>query len=93
MEQFAAGKVLRSRYRLDRILGRGAMGHVWQGTDLYLERPVAVKTVAADLLALPDWRRTALARFERRPRPPLVWTTPTSPPCTTRPSPRTFAAW
>ncbi|MGW2893184.1 serine/threonine-protein kinase [Streptomyces sp. NPDC001212] len=65
MEQFAAGKVLRSRYRLDRMLGRGAMGHVWQGTDVYLERPVAVKTVAADLLALPDWRPTALARFER----------------------------
>ncbi|MGW4436088.1 serine/threonine-protein kinase [Streptomyces sp. NPDC004596] len=65
MEQFAAGKVLRSRYRLDRILGRGAMGLVWQGTDVYLERPVAVKTVAADLLALPDWRPTALARFER----------------------------
>ncbi|GAB7105718.1 hypothetical protein JCM4814A_40320 [Streptomyces phaeofaciens JCM 4814] len=65
MEQFAAGKVLRGRYRLDRILGRGAMGHVWQGTDVYLERPVAVKTVATDLLALPDWRPTALARFER----------------------------
>ncbi|MFD7992231.1 serine/threonine-protein kinase [Streptomyces mexicanus] len=65
MEQFAAGKVLRSRYRLDRVLGRGAMGHVWQGTDVYLERPVAVKTVAADLLALPEWRPTALARFER----------------------------
>ncbi|MFJ3616988.1 serine/threonine-protein kinase [Streptomyces iakyrus] len=65
MEQFAAGKVLRNRYRLDHILGRGAMGHVWQGTDVYLERPVAVKTVAADLLALPDWRGTALARFER----------------------------
>ncbi|MFC8423515.1 serine/threonine-protein kinase [Streptomyces sp. NPDC057236] len=65
MEQFAAGKVLRGRYRLDRILGRGAMGHVWQGADVYLERPVAVKTVATDLLALPDRRRTALARFER----------------------------
>ncbi|MFF3891120.1 serine/threonine-protein kinase [Streptomyces sp. NPDC001914] len=65
MEQFAGGKVLRGRYRLDRILGRGAMGQVWQGTDVYLERPVAVKTVAADLLALPDWRPTALARFER----------------------------
>lgn len=65
MEQFAAGKVLRGRYRLDRMLGRGAMGHVWEGTDVYLERPVAVKTVAADLLALADRRRTALARFER----------------------------
>ncbi|MFE4054351.1 serine/threonine-protein kinase [Streptomyces sp. YIM B13518] len=32
---------------------------------MYLERPVAVKTVAAELLALPDRRRTALARFER----------------------------
>ncbi|WP_030175046.1 hypothetical protein [Streptomyces sp. NRRL S-813] len=49
MEQFAAGKVLRSRYRLDRILGRWAMGRVWQGTDVHLERPMAVKTVAADL--------------------------------------------
>ncbi|MGW3255388.1 serine/threonine-protein kinase [Streptomyces fungicidicus] len=65
MEQFAAGKVLRGRYRLDRVLGRGAMGHVWQGTDVYLERPVAVKTVATELLALPDLRPTALARFER----------------------------
>ncbi|MFJ4691143.1 contact-dependent growth inhibition system immunity protein [Streptomyces sp. NPDC088766] len=65
MEQFAAGRILRGRYRLERILGRGAMGHVWQGTDVYLERPVAVKTVAADLLALPDRRGTALARFER----------------------------
>ncbi|MDT0397214.1 serine/threonine-protein kinase [Streptomyces edwardsiae] len=65
MEQFAAGEVVRGRYRLDRVLGRGAMGHVWQGVDVFLERPVAVKTVAADLLAVPDLRRTALARFER----------------------------
>ncbi|WP_351232249.1 serine/threonine-protein kinase [Streptomyces sp. NPDC002133] len=65
MEQFAPGKVLRGRYRLGRILGRGGMGHVWQGMDVYLERPVAVKTIAADLLSLPDRRRNALARFER----------------------------
>ncbi len=32
---------------------------------MFLERPVAVTTVASDLLALPDWRPTALARFER----------------------------
>ncbi|MBB6414852.1 serine/threonine-protein kinase [Streptomyces sp. AK010] len=65
MEQFAVGRVLRNRYRLDRTLGRGAMGHVWQGTDVYLERPVAVKNVATDLLALTDRRPAALARFER----------------------------
>ena len=65
MEQFAVGKVLRGRYRLDGILGKGHMGHVWKGTDVYLERPVAIKTVAADLLALPEWRLTTLARFER----------------------------
>lgn len=44
------------------------MGHVRQGTDVYPERLVAVMTVAADLLALPDRRRTALARFEREAR-------------------------
>ncbi|MEV6616403.1 hypothetical protein AB0N31_21570 [Streptomyces sp. NPDC051051] len=65
VEQFAAGRILRGRCRLERILGRGAMGHVWQGTDVYLERPVAVRTVTADLLAPPGWRGTALARFER----------------------------
>jgi serine/threonine protein kinase len=40
-----AGRVVVGRYRLDRVLGRGAMGVVWAGYDLVLRRPVAVKEV------------------------------------------------
>ncbi|MFF8841406.1 serine/threonine-protein kinase [Streptomyces sp. NPDC015127] len=65
MQAFAPGVVLRDRYKLESVLGRGVMGQVWRGTDLYLERPVAVKTIAAELLAVPDSRKEALARFER----------------------------
>lgn len=50
MQTFAPGMVLRDRYRLESVLGRGVMGQVWRGRDLYLERPVAVKTVASELL-------------------------------------------
>ncbi|MFE2279676.1 protein kinase [Streptomyces sp. NPDC059454] len=57
--------MLLDRYRLTSVLGRGVMGHVWQGLDLRLERPVAVKTVAADLLAVPRSRDEALRRFRR----------------------------
>lgn len=63
MQTFAPGMVLRGRYRLESVLGRGVMGQVWQGRDLYLERPVAVKTVASELLAVPRSRDEALARF------------------------------
>ncbi|MFE4953994.1 serine/threonine-protein kinase [Streptomyces sp. NPDC056653] len=68
MQTFAPGMVLRDRYRLESVLGRGVMGQVWQGRDLYLERLVAVKTVASELLAVPRSRDEALARFEREAR-------------------------
>ncbi|MFJ3223236.1 serine/threonine-protein kinase [Streptomyces sp. NPDC086783] len=60
--------VIHDRYRLESVLGRGVMGHVWQGRDLPLERPVAVKTVAAELLAVAGSRDAALARFGREAR-------------------------
>ncbi|MFE1784968.1 serine/threonine-protein kinase [Streptomyces sp. NPDC059506] len=65
MDRMGPGAVLRGRYRLRRPLGRGAMGRVWQGEDLHLRRPVAVKTVAAELLADEEGRAYALRRFER----------------------------
>ncbi|MFH9863005.1 hypothetical protein [Streptomyces sp. NPDC017202] len=53
MQRFTPGTVLLDRYRLTSVLGHGLMGHVRQGRDLRLERPVAVRTVAAELLAVP----------------------------------------
>lgn len=40
-----SGAVLDSRYHLVKLLGRGAMGAVWQATDLKIRRSVAVKIV------------------------------------------------
>ncbi|MET7377904.1 serine/threonine-protein kinase [Streptomyces sp. NPDC005526] len=68
MQMLAPGMLIRNRYRLDSVLGRGVMGHVWRGCDLDLDRPVAVKTVAADLLAAPSSREVALTRFKREAR-------------------------
>ena len=55
-----AGTELAGRYVLEQVLGSGAMGDVWRGTDRQLERPVAVK-VMRDRLADPR-------RFQREAR-------------------------
>jgi predicted ATPase len=39
----AAPRVLNGRYRLDSLVGRGSFAQVFAGTDLWLQRPVAVK--------------------------------------------------
>jgi serine/threonine-protein kinase len=43
------GTVLDRRYRVDRMLARGGMSTVYAGTDLRLDRPVAVKVMAPAL--------------------------------------------
>ncbi|WP_438019347.1 serine/threonine-protein kinase [Sorangium sp. So ce315] len=58
------GQVLGERYRLDRLIGRGGMGQVWEAHDLALARRVAVKLLASDPTAHGD----AIARFEREAR-------------------------
>jgi serine/threonine protein kinase len=49
------------KYRLDRRIGRGGMGAVYEGTDLRLNRKIAVKVMIGSLFG----NRSALRRFER----------------------------
>ncbi|THV24458.1 serine/threonine-protein kinase [Glycomyces paridis] len=59
-----AGDVLDGRYRLDRRVGGGGMGDVWEGTDTILWRTVAVKVLLADLVDDRGFRE----RFRREAR-------------------------
>ncbi|MFI6443076.1 protein kinase [Kitasatospora sp. NPDC050543] len=46
-----AGDMLDGRYRLDRELGRGGFGVVWQAFDTKVGRPVAVKVISEEKAA------------------------------------------
>src|SRR4051812_49355972 len=50
-----------SGYRLERVLGRGSMGTVYEATQLTLDRVVAVKVLSADLSDDPRFQ----TRFRR----------------------------
>ena len=58
-DQEALGEVFLGRYRVDKVLGTGAMGMVFRGWDPKLEREVALKTVRLDM-DLPREKRTEL---------------------------------
>jgi hypothetical protein len=55
------GDLLKNRYRLERMLGRGGMAAVWLGQDEVLERPVAVKVLSDTIADDPGF----VARFRR----------------------------
>jgi serine/threonine-protein kinase len=60
---FEEGTTLEGRYRVDHEVGRGGMGVVYRGTDLTLNRPVAIKAMRAA-----DADATVLGRFLREAR-------------------------
>jgi serine/threonine protein kinase len=51
------------KYRIDGVLGKGAMGVVYKGFDPGIERTVAIKTVRKDLVD-PDLAVQVMARFK-----------------------------
>ena len=60
-------QVLTGRYRLEKRIGKGAMGQVYLASDTkFASRKVAVKTVRQDILSSDDLQEgEAIARFER----------------------------
>ncbi|MFK7991644.1 MAG: serine/threonine-protein kinase [Sandaracinaceae bacterium] len=56
--------VIAGRYRLDRVLGEGGMGAVYEATQLQLNRQVAIKVMLPHVSADEEARR----RFEREAR-------------------------
>ena len=63
-EAARAGPLLDGRYRLGPVLARGGMSTVYRGTDIRLDRPVAIKIMDPRLAADPAFR----VRFEREAR-------------------------
>lgn len=55
------------RFRLESMLGRGAMGVVYLGHDEAIDRPVAIKLIRADLLDTEE-REGYLSRFRNEAR-------------------------
>ncbi|HEU5075244.1 MAG TPA: serine/threonine-protein kinase, partial [Polyangiaceae bacterium] len=58
------GDVIADRYRVEEVLGAGAMGVVVAARHLGLDDPVAIKFLAQDLVESPN----ALGRFHREAR-------------------------
>ncbi|PYS98119.1 MAG: hypothetical protein DMF63_17465 [Acidobacteria bacterium] len=61
------GRLLADRYRLERRIGKGAMGQVYLASDTkFASRKVAVKTVRQDILNSDNLQEgEAISRFER----------------------------
>ncbi|HBQ10834.1 MAG TPA: hypothetical protein DEF51_06480, partial [Myxococcales bacterium] len=58
---FAEGSFFADRYRLDSLIGSGAMGRVYEAVELHSSRRVALKVLHRERLGEPD----TVERFER----------------------------
>jgi hypothetical protein len=57
-------RTIEGKYHLERLIGKGGMGAVYQATDLRLQRNVAIKIILGSMFGDP----VALRRFEREAR-------------------------
>jgi serine/threonine protein kinase len=55
------GEVVAGKYRLERELGKGSQGHVWEGVHLQMGTPLAIKVLDPALAYRPDY----VSRFKR----------------------------
>jgi serine/threonine protein kinase len=55
------GSVLSDRYRIERLLGEGGMGAVYQAEHVLMRKRMAIKVLHAEMTRLPE----VVARFER----------------------------
>lgn len=62
-EPLCEGAIVRGKYRLNKLLGKGGMGEVWLATHLELKTDVAIKFVHEVLASEATRGGTALERF------------------------------
>ncbi len=65
LEHLLTGRTLAGRYRVERVIGRGGMGAVYQATDERLGRKVAVKVITVAEALEGEQRERVRTRFRR----------------------------
>jgi serine/threonine-protein kinase len=61
-----AGRTIRGKYRVERVLGAGGMGIVVLAHHLKLDQRVAIKMLGPRRASGPAWSRASRARRARR---------------------------